>query len=154
MRTGERFLVYGVLGWTMEVLFSGTDACLRRDVAATARTSLWMHPIYGSGGLLLEQIAHRTSHWPRVTRAFCYVPAIYGIEYAAGWLLRRLVGRCPWDYSASRFHLSGLVRADYAPVWFVVAWLFEHLRGRMKSPRRGWKRGHVLGRMALRLRGR
>lgn len=138
MRMGERFLVYGALGWTMEVLFSGLDACVtRRDVAATASTSLWMHPIYGSGGLLLERIARSTHRWPKVLRACGYVPAIYGVEYGAGWLLRRLVGRCPWDYSNSRFHLSGLVRADYAPIWFVVAWLFEHIRHRLAESRPG-----------------
>ena len=134
MQTGKRFLIYGVLGWTLEVLFSGSHACVtRRDVAAMASTSLWMHPIYASGGLLLEQIAHRTQRWPKVLRAFSYVPAIYIVEYGSGWLLRRLLGRCPWDYSGCNLHLSGLIRADYAPLWFAVGWLFESLRDGLKK---------------------
>ncbi len=56
-----------------------------------------------------------------------------GLEYATGWLLRRLTGRCPWDYADSgRRTLSGLVRPDYAPFWYAAGLLFEPLRDAVK----------------------
>jgi hypothetical protein len=34
-------------------------------------------------------------------------------------------GRCPWDYSQKRYHFKGLIRWDYAPIWFGFCFLLE-----------------------------
>ena len=40
-----RFLIYGAVGWCIEVLFTGIAAAVfDRDRAATGKTYLWMHP--------------------------------------------------------------------------------------------------------------
>lgn len=131
----RRFVIYGGLGWMLEVLMTGASAVVHgRDRCATAKTYLWMHPIYGAGGLLLEQVSARLGRRvPRTARALAYVPVIYGVEYGTGWLLRRAIGRCPWDYGDRGLNLSGLVRADYAPLWLAVAYLFETVRDRVAS---------------------
>ena len=46
-----------------------------------------------------------------------YGAGVLGVEYASGRLLRRLVGRVPWDYGDARFGVDGLVRLDYVPLW-------------------------------------
>ena len=121
-----RFLAYGGLGWCLEILFTGLVALLaRRDRAATGTTYLWMFPIYGAGGLLLELAAAKLGAcaWP--LRLICYLTLIYALEYTSGGLLRRLLGRCPWDYSGRGLNVHGLVRLDYAPGWLVICVLFE-----------------------------
>lgn len=124
----RRFLLYGFAGWVVEVLFTGVASALRRDRLASARTYLWMHPIYGGTALVLEQLSKRMQGTPRWTRGLAYTAVIYLAEYGSGWLLRRSTGRCPWDYAGSGRDLNGLVRFDYAPAWFALGLLFDPLR--------------------------
>ena len=113
----------------LEVVLTGAASAVNGgDRAATARTYLWMHPIYGAGGMLLEALSARVKRWPRPARWLSYLPVIYAVEYTSGWLLRRVLGRCPWDYERRGWNLSGLVRLDYAPLWLVAAGLFEPVR--------------------------
>ncbi len=123
-----RFLIYGALGWCLEVLFTGVSAVVfKRDRAATGKTYLWMFPIYGATALLLERL-HDAMSAPLPVRALVYVLVIYLAELSAGWTLRRLLGRCPWDYTGRGLNFRGLIRLDYAPAWLLVALLFEPTR--------------------------
>jgi uncharacterized membrane protein len=108
----------------------------RRDRRATARTYLWMFPIYGAGGVIMERVAGSLRAWPRAARVLANLPTIYAVEYASGWLLRRALGQCPWEYPRGRACVSGLVRLDYAPLWLLVAALFEPAREALFPPRR------------------
>lgn len=47
-------------------------------------------------------------------------------EYVFGSFLKKRK-MCPWDYSNSNFHINGLIRLDYAPVWFLTGLLYEKL---------------------------
>lgn len=138
----SRFLLYGAAGWTLEVFFTGVCSVLGKDRAATAKTYLWMHPIYGGAALGLEQleVLMKRRRIPFAARAAVHTLGIYGVEYSTGALLRRAVGRCPWDYGESGGrHLNGLVRLDYAPLWYGVAALFTLARPllhRMVAPRK------------------
>ena len=128
-RAWVRFALYGIVGWAIEVVATGSTSLFwDRHPSATARTYLWMHPVYGAGGLLLEQIDRLTSAWPRAARAAAYVPAIYAVEASAGALLRRVLGRCPWDYTGRGWHVGGLIRLDFAPAWWLVGYLFPPTR--------------------------
>jgi len=125
----SRFLLYGCVGWVLEVCFTGTSAALfQRDRHGTAKTFLWMHPIYGLTALALERLHTRLERQPRGVRALAYMGVIFGAEYGTGWLLRRALGRCPWDYSRARWNLHGLIRLDYAPAWYATALAFEPVR--------------------------
>lgn len=124
-----RFVLYGCAGWVLEVGFTGLSAALwSRDTQGTAKTYLWMHPIYGATALGLELLHDRMSALPRPVRALAYTVVIFGAEFASGWLLRRLLGRCPWDYGRRRWSVKGLIRLDYAPFWYGAALLFEPAR--------------------------
>jgi uncharacterized membrane protein len=121
----RRFFKYGVVGWLLEVVMTGASSVLARDTAATARTFLWMLPIYGTGGLLLERVRARVRDWPRGARAGAYLPVIYGVEFVSGLILREVLGHCPWDYRRHVRDPSRLVQPSYAPLWYAVALLFE-----------------------------
>lgn len=124
----SRFLLYGCTGWVLEVLFTGAGSALKRDRSATARTYLWMHPIYGGTALALEEVSARLKPLPRPLRALAYTALIFAAEYGTGWVLKRLLGRCPWDYSPHPFSVHGFIRLDYAPAWYLTALLFEPVR--------------------------
>jgi uncharacterized membrane protein len=124
-----KFLIFGVMGWVVEVFFTGSAAAVfQRDRSATATTYLWMHPIYGMGMLGLDQLGARLSALPWLERAAVYVAVIYLVEFATGALLRRVLGRCPWDYGTRGLSVRGLVRLDYAPAWYLAALLFDPVR--------------------------
>jgi hypothetical protein len=123
-----RFLLYGCAGWVLEVCFTGTSAAVfQKDSHGTAKTYLWMHPIYGATALGLEFLHDRLRFLPRPLRALAYTAVIYGAEFTTGWLLRRALGRCPWDYTQG-WNVKGLVRLDYFPFWYGAALLFEPAR--------------------------
>ncbi len=109
--------------------FTGMSSALfERDKSATGKTYLWMHPIYGATALGMELLHERLKFLPRPVRALAYTVVILGAEYSTGWLLRRALGRCPWDYEKRGWNLHGLVRLDYAPAWYGTALLFEPVR--------------------------
>jgi hypothetical protein len=135
----RRFIEYGLVGWLLEVMMTGvSSALIQRDASARGHTFLWMLPIYGTGGVLIEALSGRVGAWPRAARALAYLPVIYGVEYGSGWMLRRALGRCPWDYGCGGQGpgASRLVRIDYAPLWFMVALLFEPVRDGFFVPAR------------------
>jgi uncharacterized membrane protein len=49
------------------------------------------------------------------------------VEYLTGWLIRKLTGRCPWDYSQFRGNIRGIITLEYAPVWFIFGLGFERV---------------------------
>ena len=109
--------------------FTGMSAALfQHDKSATGKTYLWMHPIYGATALGMEVLHERLKHLPRPVRALAYTAVILGAEFSTGWLLRRALGRCPWDYEDRGWNVKGLIRLDYAPAWYGTALLFEPLR--------------------------
>jgi len=129
----KRFLLYGFAGWVVEVLFTGASSAVKRDRSATAQTYLWMHPIYGGTALALEYLSRRLRRVPRPVRGLAYLGVIYGAEYGSGWALRKVLGRCPWDYGGTGRDIHGLVRWDYAPAWYALGLLFEPVRDALAS---------------------
>ncbi len=121
-----RFVIYGFLGWCIEVFWTGMGAALTGDRRFRGYTYLWMFPIYGSA-VFLEFLHDRIFHWPMLVRGGVWVFVIYIIEYASGWFLQSSVGECPWDYSGSKYAVKGLIRLDYAPAWLVAGFLFERI---------------------------
>src|SRR5581483_11517860 len=75
----RRFLAYGLLGWALEVAFTGATDCLKlRDRRLRGHSYLWMLPIYGGGGLLLEVLHDRLAsrNVPRWARSLAYTLGI------------------------------------------------------------------------------
>jgi len=128
------FVVYGIAGWVMEIIWTGAGSALRGDVRLVGWTYIWMLPIYGAA-VCLEPVHDRIRRYPWYARGAVWMLLIWAGEYLAGWLLKVSVGACPWDYSAARYNLQGLVRLDYGPAWFVTGLLFERLHDRLDRVR-------------------
>lgn len=125
-----RFLIYGTAGWCFEILFTGIKHLIRsgfRDWTLTGKSYIWMLPIYGLAAFLFEPLhdALRPLPWP--FRGMIYAAGLFVVEFVTGWLLKMLIGKCPWDYSSAKYNFKGLIRWDYAPIWFGYCLFLERL---------------------------
>ena len=130
-----RFVFYGLFGWCAEIVWTATHDAIEAlaagrsiDPRLPGHTYLWMFPIYGGGGLLFEVAHAAVQSWPWVARGVTYMVGCFAVEYASGWLIQRATGTIPWDYSHRRWHVHGLIRLDYIPVWFVFGLLLERVQ--------------------------
>lgn len=111
------------------------ESILAHDWRLIGRTSLLMFPIYGMGALLSpiggwidRFLGEGTVRTPDryVRHGMIYMVLIFTAEYLSGmWLKAR--GICPWDYSGSSASVNGLIRLDFAPLWFGTGLLFEQI---------------------------
>jgi len=120
-RPGARFLVYGFAGWAVDSLFVAARTGRGRT------SSLVNVPVYGLAQPLFEPVHDRLRRRRVALRGSVYGVGILCVEYASGRLLRRLVGRAPWDYGRARFAVDGLVRLDYLPLWAAFGLGLERL---------------------------
>ena len=120
------FVIYGLLGWCLEIIWTGLGSLINRDVRLTGKTYLWMFPIYGSV-ILFEPVHDFIRHWPMWERGIVWILLCFSVEYLSGWMLRKILGKVPWNYSRAALNVHGLIRLDYAPAWFVAGLLFEKI---------------------------
>jgi uncharacterized membrane protein len=134
-----RVPLYMMFGLIMEVLFTGiTDLVSpkflqswhvmgfeksafggKRNVKAVSYTFLWMLPIYALL-VFFEPVTILLKEWPLWLRGFIYLPSIWLTEYITGWVIQKLTGECPWDYSYAKYSFHGLIRWDFAPFWYAM----------------------------------
>jgi uncharacterized membrane protein len=129
-----RFLIYGLIGWVAETIYTGFGSLLKGDLTMRAWTYIWMFPIYGLM-ILLEPIHDRIRNLPIAVRGGIYTVLIFGIEYATGWILRELIGKCPWNYGVGPYTIDGLINLSFIPVWFIGGLIFEKLHDFLKRKR-------------------
>jgi uncharacterized membrane protein len=125
---------YSVLGWSAEIIWTALYAVVaalrareRIDWRLAGTSYLWMFPIYGAGGLLFEVVHRQLAawSWPWPLRGVTYMLGCFAVEYVTGAFLKAVTGRIPWDYQSARWNVHGLIRLDYAPVWFAFGLLLE-----------------------------
>ena len=121
-----KFLLYGFLGWSTEIIYTGLGSLLQGDWRLRGFTYLWMFPIYGLG-LFLESIHNRIRGLPWLVRGGIWLGLIWSLEFCTGWLLKLLTGSCPWDYTGSAYSIYGFIRLDMALEWFLFGLMFEHV---------------------------
>lgn len=123
------FIFCGFTGWCFECLFTGIIHFITlKDRRLTCTTSLWMFPIYGLAAFI-GPISVLLRKYNFIIRGGIYTLCIFFIELITGSILRHY-HCCPWDYSAARFNIGGVIRFDYAPLWFIVGLLYEKLMTR------------------------
>lgn len=121
-----RYILYGLGGWCGEVIFTAlTDSLPKRDWRLVGTTYLWMFPIYGSLAVLYEPVHDLIRPLPVLLRALIWSVSFTMIELISGWLLARITGRCPWDYSDKRFAINAYIRWDFFPVWAIIGLALE-----------------------------
>jgi len=132
MNKYTRFIIYGLAGWCAEIIWNGVRSLIQGDIILIGWTSMWMFPIYGLM-IFLEPIHNRIRNFPLIFRGGIYTVLIFLVEFLIGLILSVLLGACPWDYAGSPLSVWGVIRLDFAPVWFIGGLLFEKLHDILKS---------------------
>lgn len=122
----KRYIIYGLSGLCVEVLWTGLNSLMKGDVKLTGFTYIWMFFIYGLA-IFLEPIHNHIRHLPFIARGCVYMVLIFAIEYLSGIILRKILGVCPWNYVSEPYSISGIITLSYSPVWFTAGLLFEKL---------------------------
>ena len=113
----------------MEILYTAFRSYQKSNSPKLmGNTSIWMFPIYGMA-CLLSPICRLLKGKNTVIRGGVYTFCIFVGEFFTGSFLRR-IDACPWDYSDAPLNVKGLIRLDYAPLWFSAGLLFEKILSR------------------------
>ena len=121
----KNFLICGLTGWCMEILFTSMNAFGQKDLRLIGQTSLWMFPIYGLAAFIRPLYA-LIKKLPMLLRGSIYSIGIFTCEYITGSFLKKFQ-LCPWDYSKAPANINGVIRLDYAPYWIIAGLIFEHI---------------------------
>lgn len=125
----RRFLIYGAAGITLEITWTGFTSFMAGDITFTGHSSIIMFPIYGMA-VFLEPLFSQLKETAVFIRGIIYMSLIFAVEYFTGYFLT-LCGICPWSYINTALNINGLIRLDYAPLWFIVGLFFEHIFRRL-----------------------
>lgn len=127
----KRFFIYGSIGISLEILWTGFTAFLSGDMSFTGHSSVIMLPIYGSA-VFLEPLFKQMKNVSVILRGIVYMALIFAVEYWSGLILT-FFEICPWSYLNAALNVRGLIRLDYAPLWFTVGLFYEQLYKRLPS---------------------
>ena len=120
----ENFMKCGLMGWGFECLWTGFGSlCSGKDKKMKCDTSMWMFPIYGMASVMTP-LCSAMKGKNVMLRGSVYTACIFLTELGTGSLLKKK-DCCPWDYSNAKANYKGIIRFDYAPVWFIVGLLYE-----------------------------
>ena len=121
----KNFLICGLTGWCMEILFTSLHSIPKKDFRLKGQTSLWMFPIYGMAAFIkpLYRLIRKKSI---LIRGSIYSFFIFLGEYLSGTFLKKR-GLCPWDYSDAKANINGVIRLDYTPFWMIAGLIFERI---------------------------
>ena len=127
----KRFILCGLVGWCLEIFWTGLKSLQRRQLKLMGHSSIWMFPIYGMAFLFapISRLLRKKSVW---VRGSVYAGGIFLTEYLSGMFLKKR-GICPWDYTGRMLSVDGLIRLDFAPFWFGTGLLFEYLTGSFRD---------------------
>jgi len=89
-------------------------------------TYIWMAFIYALIPVLMMNIYPKVAHFSLLVRMLIFVAMVYLIEFSAGFLLDKLTGQCPWEYTTG-WHVMGYIRLDYALFWVGFGFILERL---------------------------
>ena len=97
-----------------------------RKLTMMGKTSLLMFPVYGLAALIrpayckLKVSGYGTGDFLQLRDFF-----FRGIFLIGSFFQKLHI--CPWDYSHVPLQYKGVIRLDYAPLWFLTGLFFEWL---------------------------
>ena len=83
----KAFILCGLTGWCMEILWTGLHSILSGELTMTGKTSLLMFPIYGCGAII-RPLSGKLSAVPLFVRGCIYTVGFFFVEFISGALLR------------------------------------------------------------------
>ncbi|MFR8352204.1 MAG: putative ABC transporter permease [Blautia obeum] len=75
---------------------------------------------------IIAPLSVKLSSFPFFYRGILYTAGFYLVEFISGSFLKQF-GMCPWDYSGVPLQCHGVIRLDYAPLWFTAGLIFEKI---------------------------
>ena len=125
----NRGFVYMCLGCLAEVSFTS----LKNFPILEGKTQLWVFPLYYFGSIYGFEILYKyIKNKSIILRAFIYGIMILFIEYIAGYLIKKIIGKCPWEYT-NNFNVSGLINLSYLLLWSLVGLAAEYVNSYLNS---------------------
>ncbi|MFH0875632.1 MAG: hypothetical protein V1859_06855 [archaeon] len=132
------FLVFASAGITLEVLWSSFHSLSgKKNKRLTGKISAWMLLIYGSIYFIVLFVQSFAGEWHIALRWIIYSLFITTGEFTSGYLIKKITGIAPWDYSRNdpydgigskkRFNFMGLICLEYAILWGGFGLLAEQL---------------------------
>lgn len=121
----KTFLICGALGWCLEIFWTGLHSLFAGKFTMMGKTSLLMFPIYGCASFI-GPVYKKIAQFPALLRGGLYTAGIFFTEFVSGSFLQ-FFHICPWDYSHSPWNYKGIIRLDYAPLWFAAGLFFERI---------------------------
>ena len=129
----KRFILYGIAGWGIEIIWTGLGSLIGGDLRLMGHSPMWMFFIYGCG-VFLEPIHHKIIRLPWYIRGLIWTVIIWSIEYVSGLLLYFILGVHPWYYT-DILSINGYITLAYAPAWFIAGMFYERLHLSLDSYR-------------------
>lgn len=121
----KRFFIYGFIGCSMEVFWTGIASLFKGDSALMSHSSIWMIVIYGMA-IFLEPFQDALKNKHCIIRGLVYMSLIYATEYITGFALN-IFDIKVWEYTDA-FNLHGYITLYFAPLWFTVGLFYEKVR--------------------------
>ena len=121
-----RFYIYALHGYFSEIGFTAIwEFVVNFNFKFPGNTSIWVLPIYGLSGLVMEEMFMRMKDkLPTLVRILIYTLWTYMWEFSTGFILKQF-GACPWDYTPFHGDFMGVITLEYAPLWFVGNYMVE-----------------------------
>ncbi len=129
-RAFVRFIMFAVLGLTMEVMFTGISGLISyRNISMNGHSSPWMMIDYGLLGIITPWLRNplKAKKIPLPFRAVVYMIGIFIVEYVSGIIFHKVLGLRIWDYSNLRWNLHGQITLMYIPAWYSLSLGVEKL---------------------------
>lgn len=130
-----RFLLFALLGLTMEVFFTGFGRLAHGNINMVGHTSPWMMIDYGILGLVTMWLARPMINLgiPLMGRAVVYMLGIFFVEYVSGMIFTHVLGLDIWNYSSHAYHLHGQIALDFVVPWYLLGLGVEFLYRRVDA---------------------
>lgn len=78
----KAFILCGLTGWCMEILWTGLHSILSGELTMTGKTSLLMFPIYGCGAII-RPLSGKLSAVPLFVRGCIYTVGFFSWNLSA-----------------------------------------------------------------------
>lgn len=121
------FAFYAFLGWMMETLYATQK---QHEFVNRGFLKGPFCPIYGLGGLLVEQTFMTLEHLSNSIVTTTLGGILFSIilvtilEFATGSVLENIFHKKWWDYSEEPFNLHGYICLRFSVLWGLVAYIF------------------------------
>ena len=120
-----RYIIYGLIGLNMEIVWTGISTVSIHNRNLIGHTSIWMFFIYGAAVFIMEPIHNLIADQNWFVRGCVWTTVIFLIEFVSGMTLRAFHIEA-WRYDGV-CSVMGVIRLDYAPLWFIVGLCFEYV---------------------------